>query len=148
MSKCDPSHSKDSCRDLGSLARPRLPSGDGLRPAHHQHRLGRGAAGCCAGVLRAEAPKRRGGVEGIFFCDPKEAGQALGGFKRAKKEENSLPVRLAARCEDVAVGRNQWYHFGVGAPHSLVYFSGDWDVHGGYGLLTHGHVPACNPPCP
>ena len=21
------------------------------------------------------------------------------------------------------------------------YFSGDWDVHRGYGLLTHGHIP-------
>ena len=29
-------------------------------------------------------------------------------------------------------------HFGVGAP-ILVYFSGDWDVHWGYGILTHGH---------
>ena len=30
-------------------------------------------------------------------------------------------------------------HFGVGAPPILVYFSGDWDVHWGYGILTHGH---------
>ena len=27
------------------------------------------------------------------------------------------------------MGQNQWYNFGVGAPPSLVYFSGDWDVH-------------------
>ena len=27
----------------------------------------------------------------------------------------------------VAVGQNQWYHVGVGAPPILVYFSGDWD---------------------
>ena len=40
----------------------------------------------------------------------------------------------------MAVGQNQWYHFGVGAPPILVYFSGDWDVHWGYGLFTHGHV--------
>ena len=40
----------------------------------------------------------------------------------------------------MAVGKNQWYHFGVGAPPMLVYFSGDWDVHWGYGLLTHGHM--------
>ena len=33
-----------------------------------------------------------------------------------------------------------WYHFGVGAPPKLVYFCGNWDVHWGYGLLTHGHV--------
>ena len=39
-----------------------------------------------------------------------------------------------------AVGQKQWYHyFGVGAPPILVYFSGDWDVHWGYGILTHGH---------
>ena len=39
---------------------------------------------------------------------------------------------------DMAVGQNQWYNFGVGAPPILVYFSGDWDVHWGHGLLTHG----------
>ena len=38
---------------------------------------------------------------------------------------------------DLAVGENQWYHFGVGAPPILVDFSGDWDVHWGYELLTH-----------
>ena len=27
-----------------------------------------------------------------------------------------------------AVGQNQWYHVGVGAPDILVYFSGDWDT--------------------
>ena len=41
----------------------------------------------------------------------------------------------------LAVGQNQWYHFGVGAPPILVYFSGDWDVHWGCGILTHGHFP-------
>ena len=40
----------------------------------------------------------------------------------------------------MAVGQNQWYHVGVGAPPILVYFSGDWDVHWEYGVLTHGHV--------
>ena len=34
------------------------------------------------------------------------------------------------------------FYFGVGAPPILVYFSGDWDVHWGYGLLTHGNVGA------
>ena len=41
---------------------------------------------------------------------------------------------------DVAVGQNQWYHFGVGAPPILVYFVRDWDVHWGHGILTHDHV--------
>ena len=30
--------------------------------------------------------------------------------------------------------------FGVGATPILVDFSGDWDVHRGYGVLTHSHV--------
>ena len=34
----------------------------------------------------------------------------------------------------MGVGRNQWYHFGVGASPILVYFSGDWDVHWGTGF--------------
>ena len=40
----------------------------------------------------------------------------------------------------MAVGQNQWYHFGVGALLILVYFSWDWDVHRWYGILTHGHI--------
>ena len=32
------------------------------------------------------------------------------------------------------VVKTNWYHFGVGAPPSLVYFGGDWDVHWGYDL--------------
>ena len=43
-------------------------------------------------------------------------------------------------CRRHMAGQSQWYHFGVGAPHILVYFSGDWDVHWGYGILTHGHM--------
>ena len=35
---------------------------------------------------------------------------------------------VALTC-DMTVGQNQWYHFGVGAPPILVYFSGDWDFH-------------------
>ena len=41
----------------------------------------------------------------------------------------------------MAVGQNKWYHFEVGAPPILVYLSGDWDVHWGYGILTHGPGP-------
>ena len=33
----------------------------------------------------------------------------------------------------MAVGQNQWYHLGVGAPPNFrTYLSGDWDVHWGY----------------
>ena len=33
-------------------------------------------------------------------------------------------------------------HFGIGefSTHLRAYFSGDWDVHWGYGVLTHGQV--------
>ena len=74
-----------------------------------------------------------------------------------KRQQDSLAARLihsglapasrpklAKACgkfvgrRDMAVGQNQWYDFGVGAPPILVYVSGDWDVHWGY--LTHGHI--------
>ena len=41
---------------------------------------------------------------------------------------------------NMAVGQNQWYHFGIGAQPIFVYFSEDWDVRWGYGILTHGHM--------
>ena len=31
-------------------------------------------------------------------------------------------------------------HFGLGAPPIFDPVSGDWDVHSGYGILTHGHI--------
>ena len=41
----------------------------------------------------------------------------------------------------LAVGQNQWDPiFGVGEPPILVHFSGDGDVHRGYGVLTHGQL--------
>ena len=41
----------------------------------------------------------------------------------------------------MAGGQHQWYHFVVGAPPLLVYVNGDWDVHWGYEILAHGHIP-------
>ena len=49
-------------------------------------------------------------------------------------------IDLAHHVYYMAVGQNQWHHFGVGAPPILVYFSGDWDVHWWYEILTHGHI--------
>ena len=40
----------------------------------------------------------------------------------------------------MALGQINGTHLGVGAPPILVYFSGAWDVHWGYGLLTHVHM--------
>ena len=45
----------------------------------------------------------------------------------------SLPIRLWVKT---VLGS----HFGLGAPPILVHFSGDWEVHWGYGILTHGHI--------
>ena len=56
------------------------------------------------------------------------------GKKKKKKKKKKKHVQA-----HMAVGQNQWFHFGIGAPPILVYFSGDWDVHWGYGILTHGH---------
>ena len=56
---------------------------------------------------------------------------------------NTMAVQLPGvkwQFVDVAMGQNQWYHFGVGAAPIFVCFSGDWDVHWGYGFLTHRHV--------
>ena len=55
-------------------------------------------------------------------------------------------IRLGMQKHDIlnmAVGQNQWYHFGIGAPPFLVYFSWDWDVSWEYGILTHGHLFLC-----
>ena len=55
----------------------------------------------------------------------------------------SICTYASILCMYMAVGQNQWYHFGAGAPPILVYFSEDWDVYWGYGLLTHGHICIC-----
>ena len=65
-------------------------------------------------------------------------------MNRARRPEPS--VVFGSYPEDIyiyiymAVGQNQWYHFGVGAPAILVYFSGDWDVQWQYEILTRGRV--------
>ena len=45
-------------------------------------------------------------------------------------------VDLLAMCH-MAVGQHQYCHFGAAILHN---FSWDWDVHWGYGVLTHGHI--------
>ena len=44
--------------------------------------------------------------------------------------------------QELAVGQNQWYHFRVGefTTHFRAYFSGEQDVHWGYGLFAHGQT--------
>ena len=54
----------------------------------------------------------------------------LGPRRPARRNSRERPKNVDL-SEHMAVGQNQWYHFG-GAPPILVYFSGDWDVHWGY----------------
>ena len=85
--------------------------------------------------FRSPTPSLRGAKRvsptGLFFQLPH-----LGG----KNSQTYRPPIFAVCQVSVAVGQNQWYHVGVGAPPILVYFSGDRDVQWGYGILTHGHV--------
>ena len=61
----------------------------------------------------------------------------FGGFTPHSTSPNWTPCLVSLGCGSKPMG----FHFGVGAPPILVYFSGDWDVHRGYGILTHGHFP-------
>ena len=53
---------------------------------------------------------------------------------------NSREAEMTFGCGSKPMGS----HFGVGAPPILVYFSGEWDIHWGYGFLTHGHLIQCS----
>ena len=44
----------------------------------------------------------------------------------------------------MATVQNQWYHFGIGcATHFGTYFSVDWNVPCGNGVLTRGQINPC-----
>ena len=95
--------------------------------------------------------------KGVFHYPPKKVKLFAGGSRAIKKktaksmppcqQNGSQPTGLpqgpqnpngiVQEAVDLGVGQHQWYHFGVGAPPILVYFSGDWDVHW---ILTHGHL--------
>ena len=61
----------------------------------------------------------------------------------AEREVSETPgAMLSEKAWHAAVGQDQWYHFGVGAPPILLYFSGDWDVHTGTGF---GPMAMCSP---
>ena len=42
--------------------------------------------------------------------------------------------------QDMAVGENLRYLFGVGYHPTIVFFKGFWDVHRGTGVLTNCHI--------
>ena len=62
----------------------------------------------------------------------------------------SFPVPFSMGKVEMAVGQNQWQHFGVGefTTHVRTYFSGDWDVHWGYGILPLGQMRLEDVACP
>ena len=62
----------------------------------------------------------------------------------SRDPRNVKAVGRHLQPNDMAVGQNQWYHFGVGAPLILGFFSGDWDVHWGYGFLDFDPWPHDN----
>ena len=70
----------------------------------------------------------------LFFATAKEPTDALPDVSRPAKARKlfALP-RFFGRENSGSI----WVWV---APPILVYFSGDWDVHWGYALLTHGHM--------
>ena len=76
--------------------------------------------------IRPAAPPRGGAAQpSLHVC---EGGQPAGRYSGILGIPNGCGSKLMGS------------HFGVGAPPILVYFNGDWDVHWGYGSLTHGQM--------
>ena len=77
-------------------------------------------------------------------ASPKESSALFHGFKVVREADiatHSMPP-IPNQKGSMAVGQNQWCHFGVGALAIVVYFSGDWAFHWGYEIriLAHVHV--------
>ena len=75
----------------------------------------------------------------VFFSLPQVLWSRGGGGWRLRKD--SICWAMKQNENHMAVGQNQWDHFGVGAPPILVYFSGDRDVHWGYVFFLGGSIP-------
>ena len=59
---------------------------------------------------------------------PEKRGRAIPSLHDVAGAAGVLSCAIACSESEMAVGQNQWYYFGVGAPPILVNFSGDWDV--------------------
>ena len=91
-------------------------------------RAGAGQVSSCHAFVQALVFEREIGGSAVLLSSCSKSGQLL---MRAFRPD----------CQTLlAVGQNQWYHFGIGALPILVYSSGDWDVHWRYAVLTHGHL--------
>ena len=73
-------------------------------------------------------------VQGLRVCDA--SGEARAGMRRSTKPRKSFRLQYGCGSKPMAS------HLGVGefTTHFRTYFSGDWDVHWGYEILTHGHM--------
>ena len=60
----------------------------------------------------------------------------------ARSQPIGPSLGLSRRSDHLGVGQNQWDPILVCrcTTDFRTYFSGDWDVHWGYGLLTHSHL--------
>ena len=82
----------------------------------------------------------RGAVERRAAEAPAAFGGGRGEATRAGEREG-VRLGLVRFCKvDMAMVQSHWHHFGIGALPILAYFGGDWDVHWGYRVLTHGHM--------
>ena len=65
---------------------------------------------------------------------------ASGAKSNGRAGQNRFGVPFWRRANLFWGSRLFWYHFGRGelTTHVGLYFSGDWDVHWGYGVLTQG----------
>ena len=103
--------------------------GDGETVRGAQHR------GLQRGHQRLRKKRALGCGPGPGVGDAANAGGSENTKQRPPKQL-CVKTKSHAKWKEMAVGQNQWYHSGVGAPPILVHFSGDWDVHWD-GLLTH-----------
>ena len=68
------------------------------------------------------------------------SGRCSTGSPKLKSATLRGPWSLVPDEKPFGCGSKAMVPFWVGASPMLVYFSGDWDVHWGYGILTHGHL--------
>ena len=119
-----------------------LREGEGATPGLCLIRMFRPVAACLLACLSACLPVRPSVRRSVCrsICKPASLSVGLSVLPSmclfvffavdARRRWRILFLKDVGRT-NLAVGQHQWYHFGVGAPPILVYFSGDWDVHGG-----------------
>ena len=88
----------------------------------------------------AKTQAMRNASLGMFNRQRHLTARILDSCIQATSKPSSHDAGVGTRLSYGCGSKPFWSHFGAGAPPILVYFSGDWDVHWGYGILTHGHM--------